>query len=289
LSLGCDVIEKWLSARVWILGVVAMAFVGDGCGSSLKGNAGSAGRGGSAGKGGSAGGVAGASGGAGEDASLTDGGGDTWVANGCPASPPAVGALISDFETADGGVAVIPIGRMVTSGLSNTTSFVENGAWHVSSMTTGSPGNLSATLVFDTCVDARAYDGVSFTVRGSGFDCDLGLLIVDTAHAPLGGELANGSGPPDAQAARYGVGLPLEPGGDAAATTTIHWFSFSNSQWVPANPAAPTDASKLIALKWVFSGQTDLACTRIDITIDDLAFFREGADGGVDARVGTGG
>jgi hypothetical protein len=194
--------------------------------------------------------------------------------------------LISDFEAADGGLAVIPIGTLVTSGFSTATSKVENGAWHVAG-STSVVGDSRVTLVFNACVDARSYDGIRFSVTGWASTCLLGVSIVDTAHAPSGGAFASGSGPPDARPHGYRFIPSTDSRADAATTPMTVQVRFDEAgsgfpyyqagsgpfQWTGApNPAAPTDVSRLIALQWIFSGVVIESCY-LDITIDDLAFY----------------
>ena len=169
------------------------------------------------------------------------------------------------------------------------TSTVRNGAWHLS----GNADILTSYgLVFNHCVDARAYDGISFTVAGNGY-CHPALSIVDTAHAPTGGSFLDGPGPPDARPPTQYYQIPVSR--DAGPAMTIR-FPFKQEAGLQirirdtdrSNSSDADDRSKLVGLQFDLHWPGLNGCVLDDLVIDDLMFYKDAADGGADAPADTG-
>jgi hypothetical protein len=128
---------------------------------------------------------------------------------------------------------------------------------------------------FPECVDATAFTGVQFSIRGSLSGCTFGEATQDSAHQPAAGGSATG-------ADRHGSGGP-ESVPNTTALTGEQITSNPQTLQIPfaaqsnGVPATPTDKSKITDVAWVFLVQPyavdgPTAC-RADLTIADVGFY----------------
>jgi len=251
-------------------------------GASVAGTTGTAGTSGAAGSsGGGATGGAGATGTGGAGAGGTGGGmtGGSGGASGmlgCEISDPPPSAVIADFEAVDGGAPVIPIGGTFFYPAGGPSAVVVNGAWHITAATVGMTsaqywwvgiyfnGNAAGT----DCVDAAAYTGVQFDIKGSiaGTGCSAQYATNDSAHADHTMD-PKGSGPVGSYAPQASL--------TATGTTQTIKMPFTGTG-APSggSPALAVDKDKLIGVQWQFTtaAGTSTSCN-VDVTIDNVKFY----------------
>lgn len=123
-------------------------------------------------------------------------------------------------------------------------------------------------LRFTKCIDARAWKGVRFMIRGSFWGCSISFATSDARHEDRNFEAPfatgrHGSSPPDTQ-------LELSWATQDAQTIQI---PFADEQSAArAIPPLPIDTSELTSLRWKLSDSMTGRCVA-DFLIDDLSFY----------------
>jgi hypothetical protein len=200
-----------------------------------------------------------------------DGGGVTL---GCPASTPPSTAMIADFSLPDVGVMVAPMATSFTYGGTPVSTAVVDGAWRimVNAPAQAVPQYIGAGLALHGetgahCVDAGAYTGIHFRIRGSVAACIFGYSVTDSAHLDLGSD-PRGAG----SAGSYGPQSTLPPPTGAPMTISIP-FAGAGAP-LGGSPAFPIDRTKLTHVLWQFTipPAPNGTCTA-DVTIDDVGFY----------------
>jgi hypothetical protein len=217
-------------------------------------------------------------------AAVADAGADAGDAGAAPAAPPT-NITFGDFTNTLSGSSFTYPG----DGQYAVRSDVSAGNWHM----TGTLGNYSGFgIVFVGCyaVDASAYQGISFTVRGSvpmGSTITLGVGTAadEISHVWLNRNAMPLPNPPaptnrgrcipaatqyDGTCAQPTFAVPV-----TAETTTINvtW-----AQLTAGRPAATVDPSEITNISWTFpppvgAGTANPTTYDVDITIDDLRFI----------------
>jgi hypothetical protein len=133
---------------------------------------------------------------------------------------------------------------------------------------------LLVDFAFNKCVDATAFTGLQFSLRGSLSGCTFGQATQDSAHLRYSGAetgpLQHGTGAPGA----HPNSTVLTPD-QITPEPQILMIPFAAQ--TGGVPATPTDKSKLTWLDWVFKLDPQTAggptsCTA-DLTIDDVRFY----------------
>jgi len=192
------------------------------------------------------------------------------------------GALITDFG--DLVAATSPAGQYTfggMEGLKGGTFSYQAGAltYTTTDKALEVKGNIANYdgfgIYFNSCTDASAYTGVSFTVKGSvgttgkmnfsfQTNADQGIDTVNMHGTCPTADLSNDYN--DCHFAQYQFPVTA-----TATTVTIH---FNDTQSVPGLPVAAVDGKDLLGLQWSFAwaGMTDTAYDA-DVTIDDVMFI----------------
>jgi hypothetical protein len=188
--------------------------------------------------------------------------------------------LIANFDDASRPIAIpgdiFTYGEPKVGGPSAPTYATSGGALNikVSAAPTTTPQYAGLQVRFDRCMDASAFTGVRFTIRGSFSGCALQYATGDVDHeavttgAPLAAG-APGSYPHQSRIAAEDL--------TSAPRTIMAPFAHADIQ---GNPSKATDAHKLIYALWYFivpvateGDGGNPACTG-DVTIDDIRFYR---------------
>jgi hypothetical protein len=202
------------------------------------------------------------------------------------AAPAATGVTFGDFTTTlSGGTFTYP--NAVTDPYV-VNSDVSDGQWHIS----GNIGNYSGFgLYFTGCnrVDASAYAGISFKIRGSlgmgnGVTFSVGTSGDDISYLWLNSQPT----PPNPlAAANSGRCLPamnqydgtcatpslIVPVAATEATIEVRW-----AQLLGGRPSASVDPAEITDIRWVLptpagAGTTSPTTYAADLYIDDLTFI----------------
>jgi hypothetical protein len=304
---------RWIRLCVSLAAVHAIGCVTDDVDPVAGGTSGSGGAvasGGSGGGGGAPAGGTSGSGGGGNGGGLRD---DPayGVADACPAlsqallsdfTPPAaagdagapdagVGAVIpnamfGDFYMAfSGGTYVYP-----GAGAYVVTSDISTGEWHIS----GNIGDYSGFgLYFSECnrIDASAYAGISFKIRGSVAMGNAVTLQVGTSEDDISHLWLNSQPTPPnpAVVANSGRCLPAMTQYDGSCATPTFSVPVTTSdatievRWAAltgGSPSASVNPAEITTIAWIFpnppgAGTTAPTPYAADIYVDDLTFITE--------------
>jgi hypothetical protein len=184
--------------------------------------------------------------------------------------------LIADFADPDGGIEIM--GGLFAYGSSANNDGAPNntvggGALHITENRLGAadPQYVGTYLYFEGCVDASAFSGIRFSIRGSFSGCSMQVFSTDSAHQDLttGDPLATGpAGSYSPQTA-----ITADQLSATSQTLTVGFATQSGG-----SPATPLDPRTLIGLFWQFTippaaaGSGEPACVA-DLTIDNVSFF----------------
>lgn len=188
--------------------------------------------------------------------------------------------LIANFDDPAKGIAIpgaiITYGEPKVGGPSAPTYSISGGALNikVNAAPTTTPQSAGLEVQFNSGMDASAFTGVRFTIRGAFSGCSLQYAIGDVEHqdAATGAPLATGApGSYPHQSRIAAEDLTSEP------RTITAPFAHAD---IKGNPAKATDTTKLIYVLWFFivpvateGDGGNQVCTG-DITIDDIRFYR---------------
>lgn len=276
-------------AFVGLVGLVSAGLISIGCSSS----GGTGGTGGSGtGSGGShTGGTNGTGTGGSSTGSGGSGGGSSAIACGPAGSgtttPPAT-ALITDFSNASadggtkitfGGTGAVQGGVVTFNNPASTagTAMVTGGALTYSATVSmaGTGGDMypySGFVVYingPACVDASAYTGVQFSIKGDAGTCGLVFSFNDAEH-----------GAPNPDDPRF-----VGPAGSYAPQKTIMVTSTATTMMVPFNDptlangspsvtTVPVDPKAITGVQWqLTNSSTSTASCTGTITVDDIKFY----------------
>ncbi len=123
-------------------------------------------------------------------------------------------------------------------------------------------------LVFSTCVDARAFTGVRFAMRGTWSGCRMQYATGDVEHQDPASSAIYAEG----EAGSYPAQIDIDPSpAGEPRTVDIPFGHFT----IPGNPSKPIDVGKLILVLWQFSvdGASVEENCQADITIDRVSFY----------------
>jgi hypothetical protein len=214
----------------------------------------------------------------------SESGGQSIASRGCSASNTSLApksGLIADFDDAATEGIAIP-GAIVTflepkvSGPSSPIYSTSGGALNikVNLAPKATPQFAGLVVSFNNCIDASAFTGVRFTIRGAFSGCGLqyGTGDVDHEDVAMGARLAAGpigSYPPQNRIAADEL--------TSASRTITAPFARTD---IAGSPSKPIDATKLISVLWDFivpvaaeGDDGNHMCTG-DVTIDDIRFYR---------------
>jgi hypothetical protein len=273
-------------AFVGLVGLVSAGLLSFGCSSSSNNN----GTGGSTGTGGS---HTGGTTGTGGTSTGTGGGGGGAVAACATGTTTAPAAdLITDFSdasadagssimfgttgTVQGGVATFQnpastAGTAVVTGGALTYTATVSAAG-----TAGDAYPYSGFALYingPACVDAGAYTGVSFSIKGSAGTCGLVFSFNDAEHGvattdPKGEVRA--SGPSGSYAPQKSITVTAD-----AATMMVPFDDALLANGSPPVSSNPIDKHNLTAVQWQFTNTpTSTASCMGSITVDDVKFYK---------------
>jgi hypothetical protein len=246
------------------VGVIAIAAGAAGCGSSAKKPSADAGTGGGSG-----------------DSGPTCGSTPT---SGCTSAntvtAPANG-IIADFSSADGGIEIMG-GLTTYGGIAAPTYIVNIGSVDVMEAVGTNPrGPQYAGLVlfFNSCVNACAFQGVSFSIKGSVAGCTMQFssnFTEDVCNDGTTNTDPKGSYRFDAGATcpAYSPQLPITGITSTAQTIKV---AFNDAHLIGGVPETAVDNAHLTAVQWQFTvpqagdGSSD-ACIA-NVTISDVKFY----------------
>jgi hypothetical protein len=128
------------------------------------------------------------------------------------------------------------------------------------------PQVLTATRVFDGCVDARGFAGIQFSLSGTLSGCSMTYATIDPAHQYCE---ADGPYPPQKKISADEV----------TSVPRIVSAPFQRPE-IQGNPATPVDAGQLAAIQWIVivpvapdDGSAATPCAG-KIFIDDVRLYR---------------
>jgi hypothetical protein len=192
--------------------------------------------------------------------------------------------LVADFSDASGTIGQagqIP-GEIVTysdpkiatpGALSYTTTGGHLNI-KVTAPATAHPQFLGTMVLFNSCIDARAFAGVQFTIRGSFSGCSLIYATGDAQHEDVTLSSTFASGPAGSYVPQHKIAA-----GDLSSTPHTIKLPFVGTD-VQGNPPTPIDPNQLVFTLWQLivpvaadDGSVTPPCTA-DLTIDDLQFYR---------------
>jgi hypothetical protein len=246
-------------ALAGIVGLVSAGLFSMGCGSKATGS----------GTGGNGGGVGGAGG----------GGGATI---GCQKSAAPASALIADFHSADGGVAMLD--GLATYGPTATDHpmySIGGGTLDIiDNVGVGSKAQYVGLVIYfngsadgTECVDASAYTGVQFDISGTlmGPGCSIQYSTNDSEHAD-----ATATGDPKASgpSGSYAPQLPIPSIMPSPQTMMV---PFADPGLNPGSPSTPIDKTKITGVQWQMTvpAASDGGPTECDLnlTVDNVKFY----------------
>jgi hypothetical protein len=141
---------------------------------------------------------------------------------------------------------------------------------------TAQPQVAGVVLRFPKCMDASAWKGVRFTIRGSYSGCSLHYATIDPQHEDRSNDEApfaagwRDSSPPQVELARSQV---------TSVTQTVS-VPFDDEEAVSrAIPPLPLDRSQLTGVRWQLTvpagrqtHERTAACV-VDLYVDDVSFY----------------
>lgn len=220
------------------------------------------------------------------DAGATDGGAADAAPNPAPVANPMLGidAMFGDFySTLSGGTFRYP-----SAGNYPVASDVTMDNWHLS----GNIGDYSGFGIYITgcnVINAAAYDGISFTVRGSvamgnTLTFSVGTSANDITHLWLNANVpANATMPVPANSGRCIPTMGQYDGSCAAPTYTVPVTATDQtitvlwSQLVGGRPQPSVDPAEITSIGWIFpnpvgAGTATPTVYAADVVIDNLSF-----------------
>jgi hypothetical protein len=270
-----------LSACAALLAVAAVV----GCGGASGGTRGT---GGATGNGGSSGGLGGRNGGVG--GSVTAGVGGMSTALDCPGGVDPAAPLLVDFspqtwmpgagkwsplardltgsKVSGGGNMTLPDGGPTTS-VANTidATLVDPNFEIMGTVVAGDYG--FGLLALDKCINTHTYTGVQFTIGGTTGGCDLYFLL--QTFDQQGAAYRGGCTSTSCYAfPRKKIDVTSTP-----TPTTVYFTELENTG-MPAT--ADAMKAQIVGFQWQLQspppadGGTQLTCTGIDLTIDNVGF-----------------
>lgn len=219
--------------------------------------------------------MAGMSGGAGRGGGMGAMGGGTQPPMPCVGTPPA-SPLITDFADAVAGDPILfGTSPNLTGGTfsyaapvltASTLSVVAGANGTPALQVAASPGPapdpantwFGFGLFFDSCVDASAYNAVSFTVNGSLGDCSIRFAVTSSQNVSPTDDPRGAC----TEASCFPPSTPFMTTG----TNVIRFADFT----FPGSPNI-VDPRSLIGIQWQMDTPVGLGCTA-SFTIDDISF-----------------
>jgi hypothetical protein len=198
---------------------------------------------------------------------LVDFSSTTWMNTQGKWSPIARDLTGSKYSA--GGGKSAPDGGLMTAMTNMITTDAANPAFELMGTVVASDYAFGL-LSFDRCVNTGKYVGIQFTIGGNTGGCDLYLLlqtfeqqgVVNRGGCPTGNSCYNFP--------RKLLTVPSTPG----PVTVL--FSDLENTGIPTTAAAMK--AEIVGLQWQFQsppppdGGTQVNCTGIDVTIDDVGF-----------------
>jgi len=179
--------------------------------------------------------------------------------------------LIADFADPDGALATGQVVAFPAGSPSAPVFETANGTLHItqSALPTSMPQYTNVLLGFDGCVDASAFTGVQYSIRGSFSGCSVQYATADVEHQPAISGAPQATGMPESYQPL--VTIPSY----AIAPGFVPRVPFSGGTF-GGSPETPIDPTKLIFLMWQFTIEPATAqappCLA-DIVIDDVRFY----------------
>jgi hypothetical protein len=266
--------------RKWaFVGLLSLGLTSIGCASNNDNGSGSGGSNGSGGSSSSSGGSSGSKGGStgsGGSSSTGSGGSSSTGSGGSSAACATPTAdLITDF-----GTATYPVGapyKGADTGLTVPTVDTSGGNLAIT-LATGAPSTMYpyayVGLPFNSCVDASAYTGVTFTASGTlNTGCTIQFSVVDKEHSTTANNgtcTTNGAGTSCYASAKIFT-LPSTP-----TPVTIKFTDQTGGGSGDNATAMPVDPSGILNVQWqlnVPTGDASGGCTG-NVVIDDVTFSK---------------
>ena len=130
-------------------------------------------------------------------------------------------------------------------------------------------------VYFNSCTDATAFSGVSFTISGSFSGCSMQYATADVEHQDATTDPHFATGPAGAYPPQSTI-----TSGEVTTTPQTLTMPFTGST-MSGDPPTPLDKSKLILVLWQFTVPAGAPATTDatpggcvgDITIDNLTFY----------------
>ena len=136
--------------------------------------------------------------------------------------------------------------------------------WHITGLVSNAMNAYAFVLSFTCTIDASAYSGVEFTIRGNAGP--LNSLTLQTGFGgdlpPTAGGFGTGVCPPNGCASPSAV-LTVTP---AVATIRLPWSAFTGGR-----PMGTVNPAQLVQLLWGLAIRP--APYNVDLVIDDLRFY----------------
>jgi hypothetical protein len=206
------------------------------------------------------------------------------VTTGCTATSTTTApsnGIIADFSGADGGIEIMG-GLTTYGGIAQPTYTVNTGSIDVmeaSGTSLNGPQYAGLVLFFNNCVNACAFQGVSFSIKGSMTGCTMQFssnFTADVCNDGTTGTDPKGSYRYDAGAScpAYSPQLPVTGITSTAQTVKV---AFNDANLVGGVPETAVDNGHLTAVQWQFTipmagdGGGD-ACIA-NINISDVKFY----------------
>ena len=206
------------------------------------------------------------------------------VTSGCAAMNTVVApanGIIADFNGADGGIEIMG-GITTYGGIAQPTYVMNNGSVDIMEAAGTSPNGpqyAGFVLFFNNCVNACAFQGVSFSIKGSVAGCTMQFssnFTQDVCNDGTTNTDPKGSYKFDAGATcpAYSPQVPLAAITSTAQTVKV---SFTDAKLIGGVPDTVVDNGHLTAVQWQFTipaagdGGGD-ACIA-NITIGDVKFY----------------
>jgi hypothetical protein len=184
------------------------------------------------------------------------------------------GGAGGDAGQIPGGIVTYSVPKLVTPGAFSSTTTGGQLNIKINAPATSRPQLLGTLEQFNSCVDASAFTGVQFTIRGSFSDCSLVYGTGDVQHEDVTLSSTFASGPAGSYVPQHKLSAS-----DLSATPRTLKLPFARTD-VQGNPPKPIDPTQLIFALWQFivpiaadDGSATPPCLA-DVTIDDVQFYR---------------